>query len=132
MRLTRRGLLVGAGVGGALLIAFPLIPRRQPVPLQAGKGEHVVDAFLKVGRVKGGKDCILTVAVPFCEMGQGITTLVAQIVADEAGADWRRVAVEAAPISPAYADPVLSARWAPLWMPAFASLGEDPGGTLAR
>lgn len=132
MRLTRRGMLVGAGVGGALLIAFPLIPRRYPVPLEAGKGEHVVDAFLKVGKVKGGKDCILTVAVPFCEMGQGITTLVAQIVADEAGADWRKVAVEAAPISPAYADPVLSARWAPLWMPAFASLGEDAEGMLAK
>ena len=132
MRLTRRGMLVGAGVGGALLIAFPLIPRRYPVPLEAGKDEHVVDAFLKVGRVKGGKDCILTVAVPFCEMGQGITTLVAQIIADEAGADWRKVAVEAAPISPAYADPVLSAKWAPLWMPAFASLGAGAEGMLAR
>lgn len=132
MRLTRRGMLVGAGVGGALLIAFPLIPRRHPVPLAAGKGEHVIDAFLKVGRVKGGKDCILTVAVPFCEMGQGITTLVAQIIADEAGADWRKVAVEAAPISPAYADPVLSAKWAPLWMPAFASVGEDADGMVAR
>lgn len=132
MRLTRRGMLVGAGVGGALLIAFPLIPRRYPVPLKAGKDEHVVDAFLKVGKVKGSKDCILTVAVPFCEMGQGITTLVAQIVADEAGADWRKVAVEAAPISPAYADPVLSAKWAPLWMPAFAALGEDADGMLAK
>lgn len=136
MRLTRRGLLVGAGVGGALLIAFPLIPRRHPVPLAPGKGEHVVDAFLKVSRAKGvqgGKqDCILTVAVPFCEMGQGITTLVAQIVADEAGADWRKVAVEAAPVSPAYADPVLSAKWAALWMPAFAALGKDADGTLAR
>lgn len=132
MRLTRRGLLVGAGLGGALLIAFPLIPRRHPVPLQAGEGDHVVDAFLKLGRARGGKDCILTVAVPFCEMGQGITTLVAQIVADEAGADWRKVAVEAAPISPAYADPVLSAKWAPLWMPAFASLGNDAEGMLAR
>ena len=135
MRLTRRGLLVGAGIGGALLIAFPLLPRRHAVPLQAGKGEHVVDAFLKVGKVQspGGKaECILTVAVPFCEMGQGITTLVAQIIADEAGADWRMVAVEAAPISPAYADPVLSARWAPLWMPAFASLGADPTGILPR
>ncbi|MBA4354855.1 MAG: xanthine dehydrogenase, partial [Novosphingobium sp.] len=135
MRLTRRGLLVGAGVGGALLIAFPLLPRRHAVPLLAGRQEHVVDAFLKVGKVRGpgGKaECVLTVAVPFCEMGQGITTLVAQIVADEAGADWRKVAVEAAPISPAYADPVLSARWAPLWMPAFASLGEDPAGILPR
>ncbi len=135
MRLTRRGLLVGAGVGGALLIAFPLIPRRHAVPLVAGKGEHVVDAFLKLGKVRGpdGKsDCILTIAVPFCEMGQGITTLVAQIVAQEAGADWRKVAVEAAPISPAYADPMLSAKWAPLWMPVFASLGDDPAGILPR
>lgn len=135
MRLTRRGLLVGAGVGGALLIAFPLISRRHAVPLVAGKGEHVVDAFLKLGKVRTGSgkpDCILTVAVPFCEMGQGITTLVAQIVAQEAGADWRKVAVEAAPISPAYADPVLSAKWAPLWMPAFASLGDDPSGILPR
>ncbi|WP_231466364.1 molybdopterin cofactor-binding domain-containing protein [Novosphingobium sp. CECT 9465] len=135
MRLTRRGLLVGAGVGGALLIAFPLIPRRHAVPLVAGKDEHVVDAFLKVGKVRTGRgrtDCVLTVAVPFCEMGQGITTLVAQVVADEAGADWRKVAVEAAPISPAYADPVLSARWAPLWMPAFAALGDDPTGILPR
>lgn len=136
MRLTRRGLLVGAGVGGALLIAFPLLPRRHPVPLQAGRDEHVVDAFLKVARVRTGtgraRDCILTVAVPLCEMGQGVTSLFAQIVADEAGADWRRVAVEAAPISPAYADPVLSARWASLWMPVFTSLGEDADGLLAR
>ncbi len=135
MRLTRRGLLVGAGAGGALLIAFPLLPRRHAVPLVAGKGEHVVDAFLKLGKVRradGKSDCILTIAVPFCEMGQGITTLVAQIVAQEAGADWRKVAVEAAPISPAYADPVLSAKWAPLWMPAFASLGDDPAGILPR
>lgn len=135
MRLTRRGLLVGAGVGGALLVAFPLIPRRHAVPLVAGKDEHVVDAFLKLSKVRsasGQMDCVLTVAVPFCEMGQGITTLAAQIVADEAGADWRKVAVEAAPISPAYADAVLSAHWAPLWMPAFASLGADPTGILPR
>lgn len=135
MRLTRRGLLVGAGVGATLLIAFPLLPRRHAVPLVAGKGEHVVDAFLKLSRVRGadGKpDCTVTIAVPFCEMGQGITTLVAQIVAQEAGADWRKVAVEAAPISPAYADAVLSAKWAPLWMPAFVSLGDDPAGILPR
>lgn len=135
MRLTRRGLLIGAGAGGALLIAFPLVPRRHPAPLVAGKGETVVDAFLKLGKVRnaaGKPDCILTVAVPVTEMGQGITTLFAQIVADEAGADWRKIAVEAAPISPAYADPVLSAHWAPLWMPAFESLADSPGGMLPR
>lgn len=135
MRLTRRGLLIGAGVGGALFIGFPLIPRRHAVPLVAGKDEHVIDAFLKLGKVRsssGAMDCILTVAVPFCEMGQGITTLVAQIIADEAGADWRKVAIEAAPISPAYADAVLSAHWAPLWMPALAMFGANPTGILPK
>src|SRR3546814_17184053 len=33
-------------------------------------------------------------------MGQGVTTLLPQIIADELGADWRTVAVETAPISP--------------------------------
>src|SRR3546814_10678480 len=37
-------------------------------------------------------------------MGQGVTTLLPQIIADELGADWRTVAVETAPISPLYAN----------------------------
>src|SRR3546814_7926735 len=37
-------------------------------------------------------------------MGQGVTTLLPQIIADELGADWRTIAVETAPISPLYAN----------------------------
>ena len=130
-RLTRRGLLVGtagaAVAGGGLLLAFSLVPRHYATPLRAGDGEHVFDAFIRMAA-----DGAVSVAVPFCEMGQGIATLVAQIVAWELGADWRRVGVEPAPVSPVYADPVLAAHWAPLWMPLGAGMAENPDGMLAR
>ena len=51
---------------------------------------------------------VLTVAVPQLEMGQGVTTLLPQVVAMELGADWRTVAVEPAPISPLYANSFLA------------------------
>ncbi|MCW1383314.1 molybdopterin-dependent oxidoreductase [Novosphingobium sp. KCTC 2891] len=127
MRVTRRGLLIGAGAAGGLIVAFGLVPRHYASPLVAGEGEHVFDSFIRMSR-----DGSISVAVPFCEMGQGITTLVAQIVAMEIGADWRRVGVEPAPVSPVYADPVLAARWAPLWLPLAPSLADAPTDTLAR
>ncbi|MEO0031327.1 MAG: hypothetical protein RIS94_1085 [Pseudomonadota bacterium] len=127
MRLTRRGLLIGAGAAGGLLLAFSLVPRRYASPLKAGEGERVFDSFLRLA-----KDGTVNVAVPFCEMGQGITTLAAQIVAVELGADWKRVGVEPAPVSPVYGDAVLAAHWAPLWMPLGAGLAASPDDYLAR
>ena len=128
MRLTRRGLLIGAGGAGALLVAFALAPRRYASVLVADEGEHVFDSFLRLAA-----DGTISVAVPVCEMGQGITTLLAQIVAVELGADWKRVGVEPAPVSPVYGDPVLAARWAPLWQPRFLpALADTPDDWLAR
>ena len=94
MQLTRRGLLAGAAVGGGLLVAWGLWPRDYGVPLTPGPGEWAFGAWLKLGR-----DGVLTVAVPQLEMGQGVTTLIPQIVAAEMGADWRQVAVELALMS---------------------------------
>ena len=128
MRLTRRGLLIGAGGAGALLALFALSPRRYATALVPGPGEHVFDSFIRLAA-----DGSVNVAVPVCEMGQGITTLMAQIVAVELGADWKRVGVEPAPPSPVYGDPVLAARWAPLWQPRYLSaLADTPGDWLAR
>ncbi|MXP26188.1 molybdopterin-dependent oxidoreductase [Altererythrobacter indicus] len=127
MSLTRRGLLAGAAVGGGLLVAWSFVPRHYDPPLPAGRDEYSFDAWLKIA-----SDGVVTVAIPQIEMGQGITTLLAQIVAMELGADWRQIAVEPAPISGAYPNLALAARWSPLWRPPIAALTDEPDDWLVR
>ena len=127
MKLTRRGFFFGMGATGALIAAWTLTPRRFAPPLTAGAGEYAFDAWLKIAI-----DGVVSVAVPELEMGQGITTLIPQIVAMELGADWRQIAVEPAPVSGAYANAVLAAEWAPLWLPLITGLGDNPDSVLAR
>lgn len=126
MAVTRRGILIGALAGGGLAIGYALRPRKYEAPLAAGEAETPFDAWLRVG-----KDGVVTVAVPQLEMGQGVTTLIAQVIAVELGADWRLVAVEPAPPSGLYANLPLASRWAPLWMPAFARIA-SPGSPITR
>lgn len=127
MGVTRRGLLVGAAVGGGLVVAYALRPVSFNPPLAAGRGEVAFDAWIKIAT-----DGMVTVAVPQLEMGQGVTTLLPQLVAIELGADWRQIAVEPAPVSGAYANDVLAARWAPLWGPGLPSLADEPDDWLTR
>src|SRR5688572_21877462 len=121
MALTRRGILIGALAGGGLAVGYFLRPRQFPLPLSPGRNEYAFGAWIKIAA-----DGVVSVAVPQVEMGQGVTTLIPQIVAHELGADWRQVAVEPTPTSPLYANLPLAARWAPLWMPAFPALAERP------
>lgn len=119
MQVSRRGILTGSAIGGGLLVAWYVLPRTYPVPLQAGAREHVYGAYLKIA-----EDGVVTIAVPQIEMGQGITTVLPQIIAQELGADWRQIAVEPAPISAAYANIPLARRWMEMWDPAGAGLSE--------
>ncbi len=127
MQFSRRNILLGAGAAGGLVIAWALTPRSFRPPLAPGPGEYAFDAWLTIGR-----DGVVTVAVPDLEMGQGVTTLLPQIVAMELGADWRQLAVAPAPISGAYANAPLAAHWAALWMPLMPGLAEAPDALLAR
>lgn len=127
MMVTRRGILLGMGAAGGLISAWALTPRRFAAPLRPGQGEVAFDAWLKIG-----KDGVVSVAVPDTEMGQGITTVIPQIVAMELGADWRQIAVEPAPVSGAYGNSVLAARWAQMWMPLWPGLADGPDSVLAR
>ena len=127
MRFSRRGLLIGGLAGGGLAIGYLLRPRDFPLPLEAGSGEVAFDAWIKIAA-----DGVVSVSVPQLEMGQGITTLIPQIVAEELGADWRQIAVELPPVSAHYANLPLAARWAALWMPAYSGLADDPQSPLTR
>ena len=126
MQVTRRGLLAGAAAGGGLIVAWWLMPRSYRTPLVAARNEYVFGAWLKVAA-----DGVVTVAVPQLEMGQGITTLLPQIVAYELGADWRQVAVEPAPVSGAYANIPLARKWMPLWNPAFGGISKGSDDLIA-
>src|SRR5690606_40347015 len=101
--IDRRALLVGGGAGAGLLLAWAVWPRSYKPNLNAAPGEFVFNAFLKIDRA--GQ---VIVIVPQLEMGQGITTLLPQILADELGADWRTIAVQSAPESPLYANTLLA------------------------
>ena len=104
--INRRALLVGAGASAGLMLAWAIWPRRYRPNLNAAAGETVFNAFLKIDRA--GQ---IVVIVPQTEMGQGITTLLPQILADELGADWRTVGVQSAPVSPLYANDLLARQW---------------------
>ncbi|MBB3695791.1 molybdopterin cofactor-binding domain-containing protein [Sphingomonas sp. BK580] len=99
--LTRRKLLISGGAGVGLVVAWAVWPRQYGAALPTAPGEAAFGPFLKIAR-----DGQVIVAVPQCEHGQGVYTTLAQIVADELGADWRTVGVEAAPLAPPYANPI--------------------------
>src|SRR5207253_3177185 len=65
------------------------------------RGEQAFGSFIKIAR-----DGRITVAVAQAETGQGIWTGLAQIVGDELGAAWETIAVEPAPLTRAYANPL--------------------------
>lgn len=127
MAITRRGVLTGAAAGGGLLVAWWLLPRSYRTPLVATGNEHVFGAWLKIAT-----DGVVSVAVPQLEMGQGITTLLPQIVAYELGADWRQIAVEPAPVSGAYGNIPLAKKWMALWDPLFAGVSESTDDLMAK
>jgi isoquinoline 1-oxidoreductase beta subunit len=127
MRFSRRGMMIAALAGGGLMVGYLARPRSFPLPLTPGRDEIAFDAWIKIAR-----DGVISVAVPQLEMGQGVTSLIAQVVATELGADWRQIAIEPSPVSAHYANLPLAARWSELWMPAFASMADSADDLLVR
>ncbi len=99
--ISRRSLLVTGGTGVGLALAWAVWPRRYAVDLAPETGETAFGAWLKIA--ESGR---ITIIVPQAEHGQGVHTVLPQILADELGADWRTIGVEAAQPSPVYANPL--------------------------
>ncbi|WP_419829746.1 molybdopterin cofactor-binding domain-containing protein [Methylobacterium sp.] len=91
VRPSRRGLLAGAG---AIVVAFRLDTK----PARAAAGPDLAsvkaqpNAFVRIA-----PDDTVTVVIKHLDMGQGNTTGLATILADELGADWKTVRTEFAP-----------------------------------
>lgn len=91
--LSRRELLnLSAAIGGGLVLGrlVPLWGEEKPVALQP-------NPFVRVGA-----DGTVTIWVNKSEMGQGVLTGLAQIIADELGADWEKVVPVQAEADPRY------------------------------
>jgi isoquinoline 1-oxidoreductase subunit beta len=103
--VSRRALLTG-GLAGGFLLAFHLplraLPVNEPVqPPDDTAGKFAPNAFIRID--EAGKT---TLVMPQVEMGQGIYTAVATILAEELDADFSSIALEHAPANEKlYANP---------------------------
>ena len=98
----RRTFLVGgAATLGALVVGWSALPPRQRLtpaePLAVQPAQTAMNGWVKIG-----PDNRVTVMVCRAEMGQGVHTGLAMLVAEELDADWSTVGVEAAPVDRIY------------------------------
>ncbi len=99
---TRRRFLLGTfAAAGALAVGWSFTPPRQRLvtgaPLPSAAGQAPLNGWVKIGR-----DDVVTVMMAKSEMGQGVHTVLAAILAEELDADWSRVRTEMSPIDPIY------------------------------
>jgi isoquinoline 1-oxidoreductase subunit beta len=137
--ITRRRLLLGtAGTAGALIVGYALWPDNrlaQADRLAARPDERFLSTWIRIGR-----DDTVTVLIPHCDMGTGISTALAQMAAEELDADWSRVRAETAPADTVFANGALaegflfeSENLALSSIPTFLrGAAADATGTIAR
>ncbi len=94
----RHFLKVSAATAGVLAVgvSLPMINRRVMADTSAA-GPGLIDVWLKITA-----DDQVTVAMANSEMGQGVYTSLAMLVAEELEVDWESIRSEAAPAAPAY------------------------------
>jgi isoquinoline 1-oxidoreductase beta subunit len=97
----RTFLLGGAGAVGALLVGWSVLPPGQrltaSMPLPAQGTQVPLNGWVKIAA-----DNSVTIMMCKAEMGQGIHTGLAMVLAEELDADWSQVRVEDSPIDKIY------------------------------
>ena len=99
-KFTRRAFLLGAAtVAGGVAVGYWYYRRPYPNPLEdeLADGEATFNPYVKIG-----SDNTITLIAPRAEMGQGISTTLAALVAEELDVTLDRVRVEHGPPSYAY------------------------------
>src|SRR6058998_4456288 len=118
-QITRREFLETAGVAG-LVIGFHLPATGRQAMRGSAAAAFAPNAWLRIGA-----DESVLVVVDRSEMGQGVTTSLPMLLAEELEADWTKVRIEFAPADKAYINPLfglqgtggsssIRAAWTPL------------------
>jgi isoquinoline 1-oxidoreductase subunit beta len=97
----RRFVLSVVGTVAAFGLGWSVMPVRQRMrgkhAPRTGPGEHALNGWVTIAA-----DDTITVIMSKSEMGQGVHTTLAMILADELDADWQRVRIAMAPIDHIY------------------------------
>src|SRR5262249_5756887 len=108
--LSRRDFLKStAGAGAGLTITFAL-------PWPAGPGQaHAASAYEPNASLTITPDGLVTVHIFKAEMGQGVGTALAQIVAEELEADWKDIRIDYPTSDPKYGLMLTGGSWSVNW-----------------
>ena len=102
MTVSRRGFLQGAAASTAGLVISFYVPRLVHAAPRAAQPLPSPNAFLRIG-----SDDSVTVLLAHSEMGQGIWTGLAMLIAEELDCDWSKVRCEHAPAAAVYGHPAM-------------------------
>jgi len=100
--VSRRDFLAGAATGTAGLVITFYVPHGVRAAPNAAPPAPGPNAFLRIGA-----DDSVTVLLAHSEMGQGIWTGLAMLIAEELDCDWSKVRCEHAPAAPVYGHPAM-------------------------
>jgi isoquinoline 1-oxidoreductase subunit beta len=106
----RQFLITGVAVAGGFALGIARHADAASVPLPSAM-PHEAGNALRNGAapltdwVRITRDDVVTLVVSQAEMGQGVSTTLPALLADEMGADWSRVKFELAPTAAAYRNP---------------------------
>lgn len=98
-KITRRTLLIGsAAVAGGVAFGYwkYKTPYDNPLLANLGDGEAALTPYVRIDQ-QG-----VTIITPRAEMGQGVHTTLAALVAEELDVDWNAIRIEHGPASKAY------------------------------
>lgn len=120
---TRRTLLATGGLlGGGLVLG---VGGLLVAPNRLSVRPHAEDAVARLTTwIKIAADNAITIVVPHCEMGQGVHTALAMMLAEELEAEWDFIRVEEAPADGAYANGYL--------VPVFVPYAANPPEIFRR
>jgi isoquinoline 1-oxidoreductase beta subunit len=122
MRKWTRRAFITAGVAAGGVVVFGVAIRRgeradKVRGLVAADGESLFDVWLKIA-----PDNTITAIIPHADMGQGVHTALAMMLADELDADWSTVRFEEAPAHEEFANYALAREYSapgldfPAWL----------------